>query len=177
MGKAVQNTIQQKSYCKEYKKLREKLYSYRDLKDNWDGYGGVRPKEEIVLTTEKFINSMQDNAIIPPKIMVAGSGQIALFWKNKADYIEVDFEDEGTFSYFCKINGRVQGYDDIQVNGKIPEYLYACIGNIHSKNATDKLKNKSFIGTDIALMPYLQDPSHTLHYHRHISTFISTIML
>lgn len=147
-AKVVRDAVQQKSYHKEYNLLRDKLYSYRELKSNWDGYGGVRPRDEIITTTERFIKSLENESIIPPRIMVAGSGQVALFWKNKGNYIEVDFDEEGSYSYFSKLNGKVMGYDDIPTNGIVPGNLYLSIEDLHVNLATDKLIAKSLIKFD-----------------------------
>lgn len=145
----VRDAVQQKNYGKEYSQLCDKLYSYRDLKNNWDGYGGVRPKDEIIFTTEKFIKSLESSSIMPPRIMVAGSGQVALFWKNKGNYIEIDFDEEGYYSYFSKLNGKVKGYDEVAVSGYIPKDLYVSIEALNANLSTERASAKSLIKADI----------------------------
>ncbi len=129
----------------EYKKLYQKLYTYRNLNNNWDGYDGVRPPEEVITTTEKFISILEKNLIPPPVSMVSGSGQVALFWKNKSEYIEVDFDENNYLSYFCKLNNKVYGEDGVIVSSHISEKLLSSLNFLHEKNTTTQAKNKSVI--------------------------------
>lgn len=136
------NTVN--AYKSEYSKLLNRLYNYRNLSNNWDGYNGVKPSENIILTAESFIKILEKNSIPTPKIMVAGDGQIGLFWKNKSNYIEIDFDRVGLLSYFSKLNYKIHGEDDIKVISKIPDKLLASLNTFQVKNTITPIINKSF---------------------------------
>ena len=48
--------------------------------------------------------------------MVAGSGEVAIFWESKDSYIEVNFDTQEQFSFFYKIDDNIYGEDDIKVD-------------------------------------------------------------
>jgi hypothetical protein len=73
----------------KYEKLYTELYSYKELNNNWDGYGGSRPSDAIINTAKSFLDILKNNQINNPKIMVAGDGEIAFSWKNNKNYIEI----------------------------------------------------------------------------------------
>ena len=123
-----------------YQKIYTELYSYRELKNNWDGYGGVRPADGIIITTKNFIDILKSYNIINPKIMVSGAGEIGLFWKNKNSYIEVDFDGNEYFTYFYKIDNKIYGEDDISLNQNIPDRLLHVLKNLQNQSST---KNSS----------------------------------
>ncbi len=99
-----------------YSEVIKELNSYKDLKTNWDGYGGIRPTDEIINSTKKFLEKLKENKILTPSIMVAGSGEIAIFWESKDSYIEVNFDTQEQFSFFYKIDDEIYGEDDIKVD-------------------------------------------------------------
>jgi len=119
-----------------YQKIYTELDSYKELKNNWDGYGGVRPNDEIIITAQKFIDRLESLQIINPKIMVSGVGEIGLFWKNKNSYIEVDFDENEYFTYFYKINNEIYGEDDIALSQDIPDRLLHVLKNLQNQNST-----------------------------------------
>jgi hypothetical protein len=127
----------------EYSNLYTELFSYRELQDNWDGYKGVKPSDEIISTTERFIDILKCNKILKPKIMVSGNGEIGLFWKNQDKYIEIDFDEAEYLSFFYKMNGTVYGEDDVTIN-HIPEKLYNAFNSLITNSST-KSENASII--------------------------------
>jgi len=128
---------------KEYSNLYTELFSYKELQNNWDGYEGIRPSDEIISTTKKFIDILKDNKVLKPKIMVSGSGEIGLFWKNQNRYIEVDFDEADCLSFFYKMDGVVYGEDDVTIN-HIPKKLHNAFNSLTSHSST-KSKNNSII--------------------------------
>jgi len=120
----------------EYLDLYTELFSYKELQNNWDGYGGIKPSDKIISTTKKFIDILKDNKVLKPKIMVSGNGEIALFWKNQNRYIEVDFDEAEYLSFFYKMNGIVYGEDDVTIN-HIPEKLYNAFNSLTTQNSTN----------------------------------------
>jgi hypothetical protein len=125
-----------KNLDQEYKKLFQKLYSYKELAQNWDGYNGIQPSEEIVETTESFLNILKNNQIVNPKIMISGDGTIGLFWKNNHNYLEVDFDTAKHLSFFYEFGKKVYGEDDLLVMDVVPEKLLYAINTLQGKSNT-----------------------------------------
>jgi len=123
-----------------YQKIYEELFSYKELQNNWDGYGGIRPADEIISTTKNFIDILKDSNIINPKIMVSSIGEIGLFWKNNNSYIEIDFDENGYFTYFYNLDNKIYGEDDIALSQNIPDKLLQVLKNLKNQNTT---KNSS----------------------------------
>ncbi len=117
----------------KYDKVIHELDSYLELPDNWDGYNGTHPTEEVVATVKKFLNFLNDKQLHTPDIMLAGTGEVALFWKHKDDYIEVSFEDKDQLTYFFTINDKFYGEDDVCFTEKEPISLYSEIKQLHEK--------------------------------------------
>jgi len=148
------NTYIEKSYInksisfldEKYEKLYTELYSYKELNDNWDGYGGRKPSDEIINTVKSFIDILKNNQINNPKIMVSGDGEIALFWKNNKNYIEISFDISEHLTFFYELNKKVYGEEDIKINGNIPSKLlfsFNYIKNqISTKNSDISLTNR-----------------------------------
>jgi hypothetical protein len=129
----------------EYSKLYRELGTYSELTQNWDGYNGIKPTDEVIQTTKQFLNILKSQEIIYPKIMVAGSGQIALFWKNKKNYLEIDFDEENKFSFFYKLNNKVYGRDDLVLSDNLPTEILESITYIHKISNTET--SRPIIGT------------------------------
>lgn len=137
----------------KYNELQKELSSYRKLKNNWDGYGGIRPLDDIINTVTIFLDILSYNNIYSPKIMVSGNGEIALFWKKNEHYIEIDFDTNNQLSFFYEMGTDIYGEDDIIINDIIPQKLYSSL-NIFFKPTSSKKsffienkKNSSFLTT------------------------------
>ena len=139
-------------FDKRYVSLYTELSSYRELQENWDGYGGIKPDDEMISTTRKFLNILKENQIAEPKIMLTGSGEIGLFWKNKNHYIEVDFDKNKYLSFFYEIDGKLHGEDDILIDDILPDKLNYVLHNLHRQN---NIKQKEY------LVPNIQSMSST----------------
>ncbi|MBL0686560.1 MAG: hypothetical protein JJV95_03575 [Sulfurospirillum sp.] len=124
----------------EYSKLHEELATYKELKNNWDGYNGIRPIDEIIETAKSFLNILESKNIIHPNIMVSGEGEIGLFWKKKNHYIEIDFDLENHFSYFYKLDKEIYGEDDISFEEFSQTRLNESL-RYFQKNFTTETKN------------------------------------
>jgi hypothetical protein len=125
-------------YKKEYQKICDELSSYKKLKNNWDGYQGIKPSSEIIETVMKFLDILIEDKIHNPQIMLSGDGEIALFWKVMNSYIEIDFDMKGYLSFFYEIGGNVYGEDDILINGYIPIVLKKALLSLTQKNISNK---------------------------------------
>lgn len=127
-----------------YNDIFKELNSYKDLKPNWDGYDGRKPSDDIVNTTKKFLEELKNNKISAPEIMISGIGQIAIYWKNRDSYIEVNFDMKDYLSFFYKIDGVVYGEDDLKVDSlpvRLKDALSYLENIINSENDFSIIQN------------------------------------
>ena len=130
------------SYSREYSELYNELSSYSELNENWDGYNGARPSDDIIETVRVFLSILKNYKIHHPGIMVSGSGEIALFWKNNKNYIEIDFDLKNKLSFFYALDTDIYGEDDIVIDGLIPKklnYSLSVLFKITSSNKSSSL--------------------------------------
>jgi hypothetical protein len=126
------------SYSIEYSELFSELSTYSDLNKNWDGYNGIRPSDDIIETVSIFLNILKNHKIHHPRIMVSGSGEIALFWKDNKNYIEIDFDIKNKLSFFYELDMDIYGEDDVAINGFIPQKLNYSLSNLFKRTSSDK---------------------------------------
>lgn len=120
----------------KYDNIYKKLDSYSRLEANWDGYGAVKPSSDIIETTKSFLDILKENKIIKPKIMIAHDGTLSLFWKNKNNYLEIDFDSNDHLSFFYEIDRKVYGEDDISIDKHIPKQIYYALNILRNENNT-----------------------------------------
>jgi len=120
----------------EYQKLNSELFSYTMLNNNWDGYNGIKPSNEIISTVEHFLNILKINKTIHPRIMLSGNGEISLFWKNKKNYIEISFDEKDKLSFFYELDKTIYGEDDILISKTLPKMLAYSIENLIEKSSS-----------------------------------------
>lgn len=99
----------------DYSKIEEELNSYSFLENNWDGYGAVKPSDNVIQTTRNFIKILKVHNTLKPKLMLSGDDEIALFWKNKRDYLEISIDNSSKLTYFYRLSGKVYGEDNLDI--------------------------------------------------------------
>lgn len=134
----VTNSIKSMNVANRYRLLFDELNTYKDLKDNWDGYGALKPLEENIATSYKFLRILELNNIEAPNIMPSGEGEISLFWKNKEHYLELCFDIKDYFSFFYKSKDIIYGEDDLFVDSSIPSIINEYLSKITKDTATNK---------------------------------------
>lgn len=89
---------------KTYDVIKNEILSYLHYKEDWDGYGGIIPKEETVKDALHFLQWLNDSCVkvnLTPGL--AGDGEISFFFKMEHDaYIDIGFRGEGTYSLFIR---------------------------------------------------------------------------
>jgi len=101
----------------KYEKIYIKLETYKTLEDNWDGYGGKKPSNATINNVFLFLELLRNNKIIEPKIMLSGNNEIGIYWKDKnVYYLEINFENNGLYSYFYEIGKQLFGKEDLTIN-------------------------------------------------------------
>jgi hypothetical protein len=126
------------SYSIEYSKLYKELSTYSELNNNWDGYNGIKPSDDIIETVRIFLNILKNHKIHYPRIMVSGSGEVALFWKKNKNYIEIDFDIKNKLSFFYELGTDIYGEDDVVINGLIPKKLNYSLSDLFKVTSTNK---------------------------------------
>ena len=103
--------------------LDRKLGEYAALGADWDGYGGMPARPQSVADARQFLNSLYARAPLP-KPMLAGSGEISLFWENGGNYAEVSFPGDRTFHYFIDSPDLTANEDDLSIERRtLPRQL------------------------------------------------------
>lgn len=98
------------------------LESYKELTENWDGYGAIKPDSTIIDRAILFVVRLKIfNIKHFPKPMIAGSGEVGLYWKIDNMYIEVDFDADGN-SMFMDNKPELWGVDNFD-ESSIPTEL------------------------------------------------------
>ena len=82
-----------------------RLRGYKLLGPNWNGYGGQHPSSDAVEDCVDFLRSLNPSGVMP-KPMVAGDGEVGVFWETDALYIEVSFRGDDFFEYLVSLDGN-----------------------------------------------------------------------
>ena len=67
------------------------LLSYNYLEQDWDGYGAIKPKKEVISAAWRLLKEIVDNNIAAPNVMISSSSSIGFYWEDplRDDYIEI----------------------------------------------------------------------------------------
>lgn len=107
-----------------YRKLFDKLRSYLELEEDWNGYGAVVPNSTVVNTAVEFAERLKENELRVPKPMLSSSGEVGLYYEKKDSFVNISFKEKGSFSYFATDDkDRIICDVNLPVNGNIPEEL------------------------------------------------------
>ena len=133
----------------KYCELIKKIESYRYLHENWDGYGGVSPKEEVVRFALQIVFELQKFHIPAPKAMVSGEGEVCLFWKRVNEYIEISLDEHNEASYFIKKDNDVYGEENCFIDFQIPNHLFNVLVDRSKQNTMDVMSQNNMSGIEI----------------------------
>jgi hypothetical protein len=91
------------------KAVLHRLYSFKQLKLNWNGNGALVPEEEVIKAATNFL-FLLDEYDLPIYFTAPGpNGEIVLEYKNGQNSAEIFFESDN-FSEMLLYNGDVQIY-------------------------------------------------------------------
>lgn len=117
------------NYSEEYAKAKRIIENYLTLSEDWNGYGGQIPSNDIVYTAKHILEKLEECGNIKcPSPMLSGSNEIALAWRSKGKYTEISIDNNQTYSFMsCTVHGNTyDGLEDIAINSlpkKLIEYL------------------------------------------------------
>lgn len=111
-------------------KLIDKLHSYRGLHKDWDGYGGEPATYASWSNAIEFVRALpiRFNAPVP---MLAGDGEISLFWREHGHYLEISFPGDNTYHFIFQGDKEQFASADVpfEVN-RLDASLIAYLGRI-----------------------------------------------
>lgn len=87
----------------------EQLEAMRHVPDNWDGYGGAAPRQEVVDSAIVFLRHLAGPGPLPePFVTPTRRGGVLLAWEQGPHQLEVEFEDtrQGSFVYLNRDTGE-----------------------------------------------------------------------
>lgn len=82
-------------------KIAGQITSYLSLQSNWDGYDGQAPTAIAVAQALDFLDLVPDSFLMP-KPMLAGSGEVGLYWESSNLFAEVGFLGDSRFSIYIE---------------------------------------------------------------------------
>jgi hypothetical protein len=101
-----------------FNKISKEINSYSSLREDWDGYGGTAPTNDVIALSLNFLSIINSNHLPLPKPMVSGDGAVSLYWEDKeaSIYVEVAFDESNSYSYIIKNSEDMAGEDDIDLS-------------------------------------------------------------
>lgn len=108
----------------------DKICSYRGLCLDWDGYGGEPATFASFSNAVEFVNRLPIR-FNPPASMLAGDGEISLFWKDNGCYLEVSFPGDNTYHFIFQNDNEQFASADIPFdNNGLDASFTAYLGRI-----------------------------------------------
>ncbi|MWV11174.1 hypothetical protein F3I62_03605 [Pseudomonas sp. R-28-1W-6] len=108
-------------------RLTEKLFMYRGLDEDWDGYGGQPATYGSFSNAMEFVQKLTKRFELPAS-MLAGDGEISLFWKRNGSYLEISFPGDNSYHFIYKDSNEVfaspdLSFDTYQLDSQFIGYL------------------------------------------------------
>lgn len=98
-------------------RLMDRLNIYRGLEEDWDGYGGQAATFGSFMDSTEFVKKIPLYFDVPAS-MLAGDGEISLFWKKNGGYLEASFPGDNTYHFIYKGCDDVYASPDISLDGR-----------------------------------------------------------
>lgn len=94
--------------------IKQELQSYLRLPADWDGYGGVPAPQSVVEDALKWLATLPSGDALP-LLMVAGDGEVSLYWNVDELYLEVSFPGDSTCHFIATYGKERVGSDDLSI--------------------------------------------------------------
>jgi hypothetical protein len=94
--------------------LEQELQSYLVLPADWDGYGGVPAPKGVVEDALRWLATLPSSDALPLP-MVAGDGEVSLYWDVVGLYLEVSFPGDSTCHFIAVSEKERYGCDDLSI--------------------------------------------------------------
>lgn len=98
------------------------------LADGWDGRDGIAPSRDAVESASVFVRMLPDT-VDTPRPLIAGDGEVGVYWKRGKAYIEVGFCGDGNIVFYAgDASGEALASGDMWFDGKaVPSDLLDAI--------------------------------------------------
>jgi hypothetical protein len=127
--------------------LVSKILSYLKLEHDWDGYDGVPPEKQAVISAINFVELLKKENFIQPKAMLSGDGEVGLYWDANGIFIDVGFEESGLMSFYAKTStSEVFGGDELSPSA-VPSELMHVLDMLSSLSSVKSTIPDSFFGS------------------------------
>ena len=117
----------------EYDNLKTQLNNFLSLSNDWDGYGGMSPSLDIVITSCQILDKIAKLELELPKIMITSSGEIGFYWKTKQHYLEIFIEQKNSFSYLYDGIDNTISDINIEISNDFSSLLISKLNNFKIK--------------------------------------------
>lgn len=82
------------------KEIVERIKSFRELKQNWDGYGAEPLKPSVIVAALHFVDLIGCSPNI--EVFPAALGTIQFEWENGIYYVETEVHPDGSIQSFSQ---------------------------------------------------------------------------
>jgi hypothetical protein len=106
-----------------FRKVDGELLRYLDLLEDWDGYGGLIPGEDVVISVIELLKVVESEGYAAPSPMVCGDGEVGLSWSTQGVYVEIGCEKPGLYDYLVVRGQDAVGEDDFNIELGLPATL------------------------------------------------------
>jgi hypothetical protein len=112
------------------KDITDQIKGYLFLEPGWDGYEGIPPSKEVVNDAITMVKALPEGFPLP-KPMVAGDGEVGLYWKRGNAFIDIEFSGNGLITYYARAaDGREFYGEDIEFSfNEVPSGIIETLGN------------------------------------------------
>lgn len=107
-----------------------------ELRDNFDGYGGIPPSKETLSSVVTLLAYVRNSGLPAPRsIRVAGDGEVGLIWNDveaHSAYAEfcIDADDfTTTYGIIRSHEGKFRGFDEIKISSGFPDEVVTYLLN------------------------------------------------
>lgn len=104
----------------ELRALLDKIESFGELIENWDGFGSIKPDTSAIEDAARLAK-MLEKGYFPDRAGISGDGEISLIWESGDLFADFGVTGDGTYSYFIKRDKNKLYGDEISLEEGFPE--------------------------------------------------------
>jgi len=86
-----------------------------NLSPGWDGYDGQAPSAGAVFEAQAFLKALPSSVRLA-KPMIAGDGEVGLYWDEPGLYLEIGFRGDGRLSWYGEKDGQTYTGESESIN-------------------------------------------------------------
>lgn len=97
-----------------YENIIREVANFKDLTDNWDGYGGKKITTKTIEQAIYFIKGIREASVEQPLVFPRTNNEVAFYWQRGKFYLEVSV-GENSASYFLENQDDLKGEDGLSI--------------------------------------------------------------